>query len=307
MNSSTLRRLIATSILVGLVPISALAQDPYLGVYALPLRTASIDGELVGYATEDSLAFEVTVANEEGTLELYWAGGLAAGLNVELVRDGEPLASDSLTIDWDAAPTRYAFDGDLPAAPSVPGVLEPGVGLRSELRVRTKDGATFRAGDYTLRLTVVPEKVTVSDGSAWGGRGGLGGARFRLEDVDSPDEHKRALLIRALDALAHGRHGAAKEDFTKVIEMDPADLDGWAGLGIASWHLGRHAEAAEAMEKAMPRIVLRGQHSVIPQLLAESYVALGEPDKARSTLRAVLVEHEVEPMLEAIHAKVSKR
>lgn len=115
------------------------------------------------------------------------------------------------------------------------------------------------------------------------------------------------LLIRASGEMTGGRYEAAREQFAEVKALDPTDVDAWTGWGLASFHLGEHAKAAEAMRKAMPSIVSRGLHSTIPSLLAESYVFLGELDKARETLGAYLLEPDIEPALEVLKAKVARK
>lgn len=72
MIKSTIHRWFLNTLLIGLTAVSLQARESYLGVYALPLRTTSIEGDLVGYTTEKVLDFEVNVSNEEGREELFF-------------------------------------------------------------------------------------------------------------------------------------------------------------------------------------------------------------------------------------------
>ena len=288
----------------GLVSSALLAQDGYLGVYALPRHTTSVGGEVVGFAPRDELHFEVSLANEEGGEELFLPEGLAGGLGLELLRDGEPIPAPSLRLVWEDRERRYAFYGGLPPEPDVAGVLEPGVGLATDLRVRRRSGAGFAPGHYVARLRVLPGAARRSNAEPWRGRGGVGGTSFTLRAAETEADQLLERKLAASGAFAAGDYELAAALWSEIVEADATETSGWAGLGAALHHLGRHALATECLEKAMPAIVTEGHHSGLPFLLATSYVALGEPEKAEETLRAVVGQSLVESAIARLRLKV---
>lgn len=299
-------RRIFVLLLLGSVSSSTLsAADGYLGVYAsVAGGTTTVGEDLVGFAPQGALRLSVSVANEEGGEELFLDGGVRAALRLELLVDGEPRRGE-LELAWAKSEQRYAFFGDLPEVPSRAGVLESSVGLKTELTLRRRGGSPWGAGRYEIRLVVDPQAVTLADGSPWTGRGGVAGVRFELREEDSAEARLLALKIRASDAFGAGRYREAAERWAEVVDLDAADDDGWAGLGASYYQLGDHGGAVECLEKVVPAMAEKGLHSALPLFLAESYVAIGELEKARETLHLVVVEPEVASRLEKLQRKVA--
>ncbi len=299
------QRTVLLLILIASSSPTLLAADGFLGVYShLATGMTSVEGELVGYVPKSELTLKISVANEEGSEELFLDGGIREALQIEVKVDGEP--QTGLVLDWASADRRYAFFGGLPPTPSQEGVLEPGVGLETRLAVRRTDGKSFAAGRYQLQFRIEPSAVRFADGSAWQGRGGLGGTRFELLGINSAEASATELKIRARDALLGERYPEAAELFAEVVELEPTDVDGWSGLGASLHHLGDHQSAAESLEKVMPTIIEQRMNSTLPLLLAESYVNLGELEKAERALQAVIVEPDVAVKLEELQLKVAR-
>lgn len=291
-------------ILSFLVANATLAQSSYVGVYTYPRHMVLEEEMLLAVAPRDALQFKVSVANEEGHEELFMEGGGLHGIDMELWKDGRKVDPSTLDFDWTTGGERYAFFGGLPPEPTAEGVLEPGVGFRSELRIRNRSGKPFSAGSYQLWARVNQGSLLRADGTAWVGRGGLAESRFVLFEPRSFDETQLARTLIGGEALQNREYGRAAEIFAEQVDADATNLGGWARLGLAYFHLGRHEEAAQCMERIMPKIVAEGSHSSLPFLLAESYVALGLPEKAAVALRSVVLEQDIDTTLERIEARV---
>ena len=104
----------------------------------------------------------------------------------------------------------------------------------------------------------------------------------RVHDLREPGYERGLLRLSGHLHLAQANFAAAEADFARAIEMARAaglsDTGSEAGRGLALAHLGRRADAeaaAASAERDPPRAAL-----------AELYLQLGEPDKARRHAKA---------------------
>jgi tetratricopeptide (TPR) repeat protein len=279
---------IAVAAALAASPPEAPAQaSSYLGVYALPRLATSVAGELVLYSGTDGplseLRFEVSVGNEEGTLSVRLPGGLAACLDVELSLVGGA-ADELLDLAW-GAERRYSTTGEpLTDEQENSAYLLAGTGLTADLVVRKAAGGSFEPGEYRLQLRIPAGAAVGPYGGPWTGRGGVGGADFRIARARFLPDRKRLLVQEANELLDKGEPAAAADKFLELVALDPADLASFAGLGEAQFRLPDYEAAAESFEKALPLVQQMGERSLVPERLAYCYLHQGRYEEAEQVL-----------------------
>ena len=82
------------------------------------------------------------------------------------------------------------------------------------------------------------------------------GAYRRAYDLSGGHPERRAILVRlelegVLAALEAGDWRTAEETATRVVELDPEQVEGWNDLGVARWQLGQQEEALKAWQRAV--------------------------------------------------------
>ena len=277
--------------------------DSYIGVYVHAQQVVTIgDGE-VGFLPRSTLRFEISLANEEGNAEIYLPDGMTGSLELTLERNGTRISNEKLNIVWSDNEERFALDGGHLPEGGATGLFEPRVVLKRSLTVSLRRGA-FQSGSYTASLSARHDATLLANGATWHGRGGVGGARFALRDAISAEDQLRVRKLSAMDAMNAGEFVQAASRWQAIVDLDASDLDGWAGLGVANFHLNRHREAAECLERVMPAEPGDMPRSTLPLLLAESYVHLGELEEAERVLRLIALEPQAAVMLDAIEARV---
>lgn len=297
-----MKRLLLALMFAVLISASASASSSYVGIYATPQGTARIEGVLTGVAERQHLELIVSVVNEVGS-ELYAPGGLPSMVRVEIAKDDAALPADSLDLTWQKD-ERFSIAPDLPSEPSVAGILEPGVGLRSRLSVARADGRSFGEGRYEIELSLVEKGLLRSDGSSWHGRGGALIRRFELQHPKTPEEQQWARKMRAREAFYDGRFADAKRLFESAAVFDGNDIGAWTGISRAQLALGDYAGASRTIERLLPELRGSGQETSLPVLLAEARLHLGDRAGAVAALKSFVAEAFLAPTLEKIELRV---
>lgn len=279
--------------------------DSYLGVYIHPRPVLTIEGEHVGFVPLQTMNFEVSVGNEEGPHEIFLTDGIEGSVEFEMELDGLPVPVHRMIFEWSTDPVRVALDDELPPEPSVPGVIESGVGLTTTVSISPPNAQGWYPGDYVLRLRFRPAAVRLGNGDTWSGRGGMGETRFTLRDEISTEDQLLARKLEAKTALDAGRLRDAAGLWRSITQTHPDDLDAWAGLGVATFHLGDHQKAADCLQRVMPATPGDMPRSTLPLLLAESYVHLGDLESAAAALRHIVPEADISAQLESIQSRVA--
>ena len=284
-----------------------LALDGYVGVYAEAPNTVSRENSNVALGPRAHLTFNIALVNEEDGEELLAAGGLGQTLAVTLRDDEAPIPADELHISWRDEVERYAFYGGLPPEPREKHLLEPGVGWRSELTIRRIDGLPFRGGDYTLYVEVKDDSLLGADGLPWRGRRGAATLSLKLDEAKGPEDQLWKAKMLGIEALAGGTYERALDHFQHALDLDPSDDFAWSGLGRAYFELQLYREAAASLDGVVQRSVARGMDTTLPALLVESYVALGEREKAAEILALMVPPARIEPLLGKMEERHAKR
>jgi tetratricopeptide (TPR) repeat protein len=270
----------------------------YLGVYTVSRDATSVDGELTIYGPISELRFEVSVVNEEGTASVGLPAGIAASLNVDLIAAGSP-AQELLVLDW-GAERRYSYDGEpLTDEQQSSDYLLPATGVAADLVVRKAAGGFFAPGSYQLTLKLLDEAAQEVGGGPWNGRGGVGGAAFRIAAVSDLADEKRLLHQAANQLLEQGEIESAVSKYESLVALDPADLASYAGLGEAQFRLPDYQAAAASFEVALP-LVEMGERSLVPQRLAYCYLHLGRPEEAEQVLALTYTAEEIPAVLQQL-------
>lgn len=280
-------------------PKLAAALPSYLGVYAMPLESTSRGGAVTVYTPVSELRFEVSLVNEEGGETLDLPGGVAGSLEVRL-RRGAADFSD-LDPEWSGTDERYAFSGEDLEETGYPSLLRPDEGMKTELVIRRERQRPFTAGNYTLTLTVVPQSVLTAQELAWKGRGGVGGAVFKVRDAADLEDQKNRLTIQGSAHLRRGELQEALTAYTELERLDPADPTLCAGRAAALFQMKDYAGAAGCFDSILPGFD-NDSRSLIPRLAAYTYVALGDVKKARDALALYVVTSRIDEALEEILA-----
>ncbi len=257
---------------------------PFLGVYCLLLDSTSLDGNIVTYDDIPSLEFEVTIVNESDNQGIELDKCVSLLLDVEFQLAGVSVPANSLTTSWSPAGCTQtgaadAEENDL----DFPLVLAPGATLRATLRLGRIDGPGFSAGDYSVILRAKPGLVRASRGADTI-RGGIGSSRFVVR-VSVPDADRLAAL-NILGSRA-ARHGALDEALDYFFEMDrlrPDNAAAAVGIGTTLAALNEHERAIPYLERAYADSPSSGVRSVIPLLLAQSLINVGDDGRAFEVL-----------------------
>ena len=236
--------------------------------------------------------------------ELFIQGGIPGLLIVELRQDTRWIGGQALVFDWSRVPTRYSFFGGLPPEPSAAGILEPGVALRSTLTVRLVSGEPFPVGTYELRLRLAPDRLKRADGC----RGTVGAVLLvssfscdRAQPRRTESGSTRCSVRKPYSMETTRRRHAI---FRAMLDETPLEKRGWAGLGLAYFRLKKHGLAAEAFEHSVAKADERILDSSLADLLVESYVVLGEDEKALRTLRRFGDQADTESALARVKERV---
>jgi tetratricopeptide (TPR) repeat protein len=166
--------------------------------------------------------------------------------------------------------------------------------------MRVKPGAIWRADGG-------PWQGRRADGELWEGRGGAGGAYFDIREAATLEDRKRQLHLEASLLSERGAYEQALELRRQLVALDPEDLASYVGLGEVHYRLRQYREAVVAFERYMPVLRQHGWKSLTPYMLAQSYLALGEEEKARETFQGILVEDKIEPELARLRADLQRQ
>jgi tetratricopeptide (TPR) repeat protein len=97
--------------------------------------------------------------------------------------------------------------------------------------------------------------------------------------VDPGFAPARANLARLL--YARGQYENAREQFQRLVEVEPDAVEGWAGEAESLLQLGREADAETVVARGRDRL---GDAPALRVLVARERMALGEWDEAEASL-----------------------
>jgi Flp pilus assembly protein TadD len=199
-----------------------------------------------------------------------------------------------LAIELNAAGARAIADGDLSVAEArlsvaleySPRFVEAWVNLGYvELRRGNFDQARrdfLRARDLNPDMPTPHHALGVLADEQ--GLGGEAERQYRAAlKVDPGFAPARANLARRL--FARGQYENAREQFERLIEVAPNTVEGWVGDAEALRQLGRGAQAASIVARAVDRF---GLEPPLRLLVAREDVERGEWDEAEAVLAPVV-------------------
>lgn len=264
--------------------------DSYLGIYCIPKYTTSAYphyDEVITYGERDALEFELSIVNEEGKRLIFLPEDFQRELIIELSKDGERLPMENLEVWFSAVKRKYIYDPGLSEQdynPSNLQVLEVGVGVRTSLILKRRSGIPFSYGLYTLICYFRKDSVKFENGTNWRGRGGRGGSKFRILNVETPEDQRKYYIIKGGEFLQKNQPEQALEMYRELIKLAPEEIGNYAMLGNTYMRMKRYQEAIAAYEKALPAYEANRQRTTFPYNLAYCYLAIGREAKAREVL-----------------------
>ncbi|GEM_PF-3455494 len=285
--------------------------DSYLGIYCSLMHSTTGSpryDEPVTYGEHNELAFKLSVVHEEGGMLLFLPEDFTEHLVIELTKDEERLPVENLDVQVSTMETKYAYDPRLSEQDYDPDnfqVLEPGIGLRTSFILKRRDGTPFPYGFYKLICYFKRGSVKFEDGTDWQGRGGRGGAIFRILRVESPEDQRGYYIIKGGEYLQKNQPERALEVYQKLIELEPENISNYAWLGATYMHMEKYREAIVAYEKALPAYI--GERTSIPYELAFCYVAVNREEKAREVLKKFFGELHIEETIRRIKMVLEKK
>jgi hypothetical protein len=308
-------------------PVSAYNVVLWVNVHSLDTMSAKNDGgpsKSETYGTLAELRFQVFLTNEveaeDGGETVFMAGPLREVLAVELVRNGEPLDPVALEVAWEAEDERVdmvsfqelPLDGEGGEHP-----LPPRVRLSNRLTVRRANGQPFALGEYEVWMRVKPGAIWRADGGPWQGRredgqlwedrGGVGVVYLEIREAVTLEDRKKQLRRQGSLLEERGAYEQALELRKQLVALDPEDLNSYSWLGYAHYQLRQYREAAVALERVMPLVRASEGYSLLHLTLAESYVALGEEEKAKEALRGYVFEKDIEAELVRLRESLERQ
>jgi tetratricopeptide (TPR) repeat protein len=135
----------------------------------------------------------------------------------------------------------------------------------------------------------------------------VGGAYFEIREVLTLEDRKRQLQLEGSLLEERGAYEQALELRRQLVALDPEDLNSYSWLGYAHYQLRQYREAAVALERVMPLVRASEGYSLLHLTLAESYVALGEEEKAKEALRGYVFEKDIEAELVRLRESLERQ
>jgi tetratricopeptide (TPR) repeat protein len=271
--------------LFGVIAVAGELGTSLLGIYALPLDTTSVEGDIVTFGPLPDLEFQVTIANEEGDFVLFFPEGYVSALAVELHRDGEAVTSRDLSVKWRQSLEVLDLEGTQPSQQVIDiHQLEPGFAVRSFLQLEHADGRPFSYGSYRVLVEVEPNLVRMRDDEPWAGRGGKGGAVFEIRRIEGERDEITRYVVLASRATRAGNLDLAERYYSKIAEITPDDPSSYTGLGLTLLRKGEYKRAIPFLEEALEDVRKTRARSSVPSALAYCYVATEQEGKALELL-----------------------
>lgn len=177
-------------------------------------------------------------------------------------------------------------------------VLSSGDRILGDYVVRTTSGV-LTGGTYVLRIDSARSEATLEFGDQsqigpvvkWTER------LFSIEAVEGPGASQQYLRLEAQEAHRRGDFATAVKQWQQLRNVAD-DVGVAAGMGMAYFGQRDFRNAARELEKALPAYL--GHPSAIPQMLAQSYLALNEEPRAIEVLRFALPDDRLQAELERL-------
>lgn len=93
--------------------------------------------------------------------------------------------------------------------------------------------------------------------------------------------------LRGEVCLAQNHVQAARDAFKRALGVNPAHVDARLGMAETFCRVNQHARAIPLYIETLPLVVQAEERTRLRLLLADSYLAVGQPDAARRVLRTV--------------------
>jgi hypothetical protein len=249
----------------------------------------------------DVLRLEVKLENKDTSRSLVVDPEFFESIRWRIAQvGGEPDAVRSLTLEgeWLAAMSC----GPEPAAACGRGfriTLAPLGWVTATLLLRPSAGPLL-PGEYRMAYDggAARPRLLEGDLTPWQGRfPPSGSVGLTIRPVQTPRQRADHHAIEAMYAKKRGDEETALAEFTKMAAAIPGDRFAIGSMGTSLLSLGRYAEAAAALEQALPPVGA-GAEALLPQDLALAYVMMNEAVRAESILRRYYPPEQVAPRFE---------
>jgi tetratricopeptide (TPR) repeat protein len=216
---------------------------------------------------------------------------------MKVTKDTAPI---DVAIAWAAVGSWVASGQAAPVGSEQEIQLQPGDWLEWRASVRREDSGSWTRGNYECAIDMASALRTLSsDGRSWRGRAVTEGKlTIQIADGTTLAARKAERAEQAARSLADGQPQAAVGHYQAMVQADPTDRAGYAGLGLALVAARQFKEAVAALEVALPSAIQ--EKSSIPETLAYAYVAIGDQANAARVLRMVVPESQVTARLDRL-------
>ncbi len=198
-----------------------------------------------------------------------------------------PQAVDvGVTLGGDVVPTTARVVPRQPASASLP----PSQSTGAVIELRRVDNVPFTPGTYevSIDLSRFLQGLTFDDGLRWTGRAQeRDRRRVVVSEVRSAADRETFNELEGNWHLGRGEDALALPYVTELARLRPNHWYAQALLGTTYRRLERYAEAADALERALPGYLAFGDRrgEWVPIGLATAYLALGKDSQALDVLR----------------------
>lgn len=266
--------------------------------------TAATSPTFVLLGPQASVDMKWTFKNDEGTDAITVVPAtLQSQIKLAITRGATPIGVD---LTW-ATAGSWVASGLAAAVGSAEAVeLQPGDWLEWRVSARRADASSWTLGKYECAIDMTSALRTLSSGTGpWRGRAvAQGKLSIVIAEGDSADSLKKVHAIRGAEALVNGQPEAAAEQYRMLLQIDPTDPAGLAGLGLALVAARQFKEGAAVLESVLPSIL--DKRSLIPETLAYAYMALGDEANAARVLRLVVPESQLTSRLDRLRATAKR-
>jgi hypothetical protein len=213
---------------------------------------------------------------------------------------GKPDAEQPLTVEAEWLAEMSC--GPDPAAACGRGVrmtVAPRGWVTATLLLRPSAGP-LPPGEYRMAFdgSAARPRLLEGDLTPWKGRFATSGSvGLTVRPVQTARQRADHHAIEAMYAMKRRDVEAALAEYTKMAAAIPGDQYAIAGMGTSLLRLGRYAEAAVALERALPQSGASAEN-LVPQDLALAYLMMNETAKAEGVLTRFYPPAQVAPRLE---------
>ena len=302
------RRTVTGMFLLLLCSVSVLAQTNEVRWNVRPANSFDADsGTAYGvFGPVKSIDVEITIINDDQEIgALTLADGFFTDSNVALVSDLPGDRSGSGNVRWN--PVARCGGPNSPSACRIDSqiLLMPGDWVKATVTLDPVRGE-FLAGRYRLGVDfgAARSKLLSGDLTPWRGQFATrGSVPVVVREVRTSVDRLKAYSIEAGNAMLLHDYVGALRQFQLMAAIAPDDPRAHAGIGMALLQLGRFADAALELERALPKS--EKENSTVPQELAVAYLAMGQEVRAVAVLRRFYVASSVPEIL--VHSRERAR